>query len=301
MSGYTCKRCGYYTEYLCNYKKHLKRSLLCDPKISDNSLDDEKSKYLSKVKVITHTCKCGKEYTTRQGLYLHKKNCKYVDENTDETSNNITETSHDKTTIDRIKILEEELTHLKQTLQIHPTINNTTNNNNNTTNNNNNTTNNNTTNNNITLIINDFGNEDIKHIANDKEFLEKCMKELFTSAIENMVKKIYFDKDHPENNNIKMQNIKLNHVMIRKNGDWERTNVSGPAIKMIRKSKNILQDHYISSGESQKEIERMIEEELIEPDKKMTYLSKIISPDTNEHKIAISKVKGVISNYKFIS
>lgn len=275
---FSCKRCGYETKLLANLKTHFRRKksckdiLNCRIEILDllNDINSE----------LDFECDiCADRFKTKQGLVQHNNICKILE-------------------FDKLKkeneILNEEIHKLK--LQNNTTINNNNTTNNNTINNNNTTNNNNT---NITLIINDFGNESISHIVDDKQFLEKCMKELFTSAIENVVKKIYFDKEHPENNNIKMQNIKLNQVMIRKDGDWERTNISGPAIKMIRKSRNILQNHYISSGDSQKEIDRMIEEESIEPDRKMNFLNKVVLPDSNEHKSAISKVKGVISNYKF--
>jgi len=74
--------------------------------------------------------------------------------------------------------MKEEIAQLKQELQLrensgHITNNNTTINN----------TNNNNITNNITIVLNDFGKEDITHIMDDKNFLEDCLKELFTSAI----------------------------------------------------------------------------------------------------------------------
>ena len=72
---------------------------------------------------------------------------------------------------------------------------------------NNNITNNitNIINNNITIVLNDFGNEDISYIKDDKLFLDKCMKQL-SSGISTLIEKIYFDKENPQNHNIKMKN-----------------------------------------------------------------------------------------------
>lgn len=87
--------------------------------------------------------------------------------------------------------------------------------------------------------------------------------------------------------------------MIKQKDGWMRKHISGPAHKMIHKGKSILQSYYIESGEAQKAVDRMIDEDDNEPDMKLEYLHKLGIPDTNEHKQAVSKVKGVISNYKY--
>jgi len=161
-----------------------------------------------------------------------------------------------------------------------------------------NNTYNNTINQNITIVCN-FGEEDISYVIEDAKFLSGCMKEIFSSALESVVKKIYFDKDHPENHCIKMANIKKDQVMLKENDEWNRKHISGPAQKMIHKGKNILQTYYNSSDEYKATMQRMVEDEDLLPDRKLEYLNKLGRPETTEHKVAISKVKGVISNYKY--
>ena len=150
----------------------------------------------------------------------------------------------------------------------------------------------------IITIVCDFGHEDVSYVIRDNIFLKDCIKHLFTTAIESVIHKIYFSPEHPENHSIKMQNIKENQVIIKQNNEWFRKHISDPAHKMVYKGQNILQTYYFESGEAQKTIDRMMEQEVIEPDKKLDYLNRLSIPDTTEHKQAVSQVKGVISNYK---
>ena len=137
--------------------------------------------------------------------------------------------------------------------------------------------------------------ESISHVEHDGPFLDECLKKLHTSAIESVVEKVYFDDDHPENQTIFMKNVKLNQVMIREDGKWKRVNGHTPAVNMMQKSKKILHTYY---HEKVKDETYNIDEAL-EPDGKIMYFNKLMNPDTNEHKIAISKIKGIISNHKF--
>jgi len=98
-----------------------------------------------------------------------------------------------------------------------------------------------------------------------------------------------------------MKNIKENQVMVREDGKWKRKNIKSPAVKMVNKGKNILHTYYLESGKFQEALDKMMEEEDLSPDKKIEFLNKLGMPQSNEHKVAISKIKGVISNYKYAS
>lgn len=148
-------------------------------------------------------------------------------------------------------------------------------------------------NNNVTIIVNDFGKEETSHIEEDGQFLDECLKKLHTSAIESMVEKVYFDGDHPENHTILMKNVKMNQVMIRENGKWKRVNGHTPAVNMMKKSKRILHSYYNDKVRMYDECENIME------DGRIMYFDKLMNPNTNEHKIAISKIKGIISNHRF--
>ena len=141
-----------------------------------------------------HICKfCDKSFTRKTGLNKHLKICKY---NSD--------LEKDK----RILELEEKVEKLMMTSG--NTINNT--NSNNTTN----ITNNNNSNN--VFILNNYGNENKDYITND--YLLKLLKKPF-QAIPELIKHTHFNKEHPENQNIKITNKKQPYVKIRKNDKWE--------------------------------------------------------------------------------
>ena len=62
---YHCKSCGYSTSYKGNFNKHESSK---KHKIATNII----------TKQISQICVCGKEYSCRQNLYRHKKNCNHL-------------------------------------------------------------------------------------------------------------------------------------------------------------------------------------------------------------------------------
>lgn len=70
---YTCENCNYHTSRLSQFNRHL---LTAKHKMFthvDANVDD-KSQKSSKA----YVCDCGKAYTYRQSLYVHKKKCNYT-------------------------------------------------------------------------------------------------------------------------------------------------------------------------------------------------------------------------------
>ena len=65
---FQCESCHYYTSSKGDYNKHLKTAK--HKKITFGDANDPKP----------HICKCGKEFTHRQGLWKHKKSCANVNE-----------------------------------------------------------------------------------------------------------------------------------------------------------------------------------------------------------------------------
>ena len=84
---------------------------------------------------------------------------------------------------------------------------------------NNNTNSNNTNNNNNTIIINNYGEENTKYIT--KQFIVNLLKNKPFKAIPEMIKHTHFNKEHPENQNIKITNKKEPYVKIMKDNKWE--------------------------------------------------------------------------------
>ena len=73
--GFICEKCDYKCFRKSDYTKHLTTN-----KHKNN--DDQLHKTLKK-----YTCSCGKEYSFRQGLYLHKKKCKEQNNSDNESVN----------------------------------------------------------------------------------------------------------------------------------------------------------------------------------------------------------------------
>ena len=82
----------------------------------------------------------------------------------------------------------------------------------------------------INVQINDRGRENWAYISNIE--LAKLMKA--TNAFpEEMVKRLHFDKDHPENHNVLMKNQRQNQLMVRDNNSWKIVDKDNEILSMI--------------------------------------------------------------------
>jgi hypothetical protein len=146
---YECKRCGYTCDRLCNLKKHFSRKVECESKYSSESISSlltELNGNEKKTKI--YQCdNCGKEYSSRSGLFMHKKKnvCKVTDD-----INKLTET------VQQLMIKNKELDSLTAR-QNTPQINNGVINN-------------------IQINLNNYGEESLQHLSLD--FLNDCVKRL---------------------------------------------------------------------------------------------------------------------------
>jgi hypothetical protein len=104
---YECERCGYISNHLANFRKHLERINTCEPVLNKISVK-ELLKKINKDKEFK--CKlCSKSFTHKSSLYRHKKEC-------DDTKK-------------QINYLLEEIDKLKKQQKGNTTINNNCNNN----------------------------------------------------------------------------------------------------------------------------------------------------------------------------
>ena len=154
-----CNLCDYKCIKKSNFVKHLTtekhKKRLLDDQIMTN--DDQK---VAKVAQPLFTCECGKKYKYKQGLSVHKKNCKFfLDEQSDNSNNKLT-LSNDVV----LKLLNDnqELKNIivQQQTQISELIPKVGNNNNN------------TINNNQKFNINVFLNEQCKDAINMSDFVK---------------------------------------------------------------------------------------------------------------------------------
>lgn len=266
-----CARCGYSTDRISNLKHHLLRKKTCEDVLSCKKIPSELLSDMEKDKAgFNHSCQhCGLAFKTRQGIRKHSFKCNHVNK--------------------ELERLTEEYIRMKHELDVLKASNNKT------INVTNNVTNNFT--NNITIVLNNFGQEDTSYVEKDKEFLDQCMKDLLTNAVRSVIEKIYFDVEHPENHTIKMKNFKTNQVVVHDDGIWQNKHTSETIPKMLHRGKRILHNHYLESGEDKKRIEQP--DEHGDAVMKFNYLNNISLSNTLDYKSAVSKIKNVISNYKF--
>ena len=279
---YICKRCNYCTDRVSNIKQHLRKKKTCPDKMNSGfSVEDLLKDYHThhEYSLYEYSCQfCGHIFKSRQGLHKHMTKC------------NIERTDKE------LKRLSEENEQIKKTLEA---MNKSTTNSHieyNTTNNTTNIITNNNITNNITIVLNEFGKEDMSYIEGDKEFLNGCMKDLLTNAIRTVIDRIYFDTEHPENRTIMMKNFKLNQVMVYDSGQWKQRHTSETIPKMLHNGKKILHNHFVDSGDDQRIIDADEDDVAM---MKFNYLNNVVLPNTNEYKSAVSKIKSAISNHKY--
>lgn len=286
--SYNCERCGYTTNVLCNFKSHLKRKNQCYDLSSCGkscyTLLEPYEKDRSNFKFVCEFC--DRRFETSQGKYQHKQHCKNKEifDEKDQLINTL-----------QAKIAELQNTSQSTTINNNNTINNNTINQNNTINEN--TINQNIT---ITIVVNNFGNECLDHVINDNAFLDKCMKELQTTALSNIVNKLYYDKDHPENHTIFLKNIKRNEVMVHEDGEWRSRTFHETIPKLIYNGQRVLNTHLPKHMEEQAKHSDLPEEDIANiQHKKNNYVNDLLIPETKAYKQAAAAAKTVVSSHKF--
>ena len=259
MVEYLCHRCGYNTNKKSNIIQHLNRKKICKPILGDISIEEIKKHYNFEIKEMTqndpkmtqndpkmtqndpkmtpndpkmtpndpkqkYKCNyCNKCYSKNCHLRRHEKTCKKKQE-----TEALVISQNDK-----IMKMEKEIEELKKKST---TTNNITNNNNN-----------NTINNNI--HINNYGEENLKHLRS------KDFKDIICSmynAVPQLIEKIHFDPEHPENQNIKYTNKKFPYLKIMKDNKWQLVNKKHELFDLIDNKCYLLKEKYYKILEKKK-------------------------------------------------
>jgi hypothetical protein len=227
-----CSFCEYSTERLYNLKRHVgvmhskeneeKKSASSDGKSKKYQCTKcnkgyDKPSLLKKHEEVcsgpksSMTCpNCSMVFDTRQAKYKHKFKC----ENTQTITNN---------------------------------TNNITNNNQQTNSHNTNTTNNNVNSHNnyhVHIHMHNFGEENREHLQVD--FIKQCFA-LGPHGVSPMIDKIFFDKEHPENHNVKLISLKHSLCEVFKDHEWVPHGLKDIIDRMITKCADTILDHV--SGE----------------------------------------------------
>ena len=170
-----------------------------------------------------HVCGCGKSYSCKQSLYVHKKKC---NKQSCEQQMNLFMEQLEKVQ-QKNEELKEELKQLKAEKSV------TTNNN---------TNNIETQNNNITINLNAHGCENLDYLSQTD--LIDSIHHVFKS-IPNLVAKIYFNPEHPENHNIKITDRRSPYISVyTKDNKWKLANKRDTVENMIDNSFLMLDDTF---------------------------------------------------------
>ena len=156
---------------------------------------------------------CGKSFTRKYGLKCHLKVCDLKKENENDKKKLELE---NQILIEKLNKLEKKVNNIENTKD--SSVNNSHNNTNNNITNNNNSNNNNCNNDNsMNIHINNYGCENKDYIT--KDYLIKLLKAPF-QAIPKLIEYTHFNKEHPENQNIKLPNKKQPYVKVLKDDKW---------------------------------------------------------------------------------
>ena len=192
---------------------------------------------------------CGKKYSYRQSLHVHKRSCVVVETApVQNETNSIQDIQHQKQIDEMKQAFDKERQEMKLAFEetMKEQINKILEKHAGTTNcNNTNTTN--IANQHINININSFGNENTDYIDN-KSFLA-CISKVYKS-IPTLLEKIHFDPKHPENHNIKITNKKLPYASVMGNNQkWKTVDRKDAIETMVLNGYNMLDEKYAENKE----------------------------------------------------
>lgn len=218
-------------------------------------------KHMNGNKENKYKCTCGKTFSYRQGLHGHRKKCIQTQTNINQPEQVIQVLQQELNKKDQElnkkdeelnkkdqeqKIMREEMDELRKKVEFlfEKTSGNTTNNNTNNINSQTNIEN-------QYIVVNSFGNENIGHLTD--QIICQLIKNAPFTCVPQLIEKIHFDPEHPENHNIKITNKKMNYAEIVKNNKWVTANKKKVIDDIIENSYNLLDEKYTENKESMSE------------------------------------------------
>jgi len=267
---YTCKRCGYESEYKHCLQNHFKRKVICkviDEDISIDILLDELVDNKDE-SVKTYDCEyCGKKFNKCSNKSRHKNICKKKPKDTETIVNELSE---------QVKKLQSKI----DESQIPNTTQNITNN----------TQNNNTQNiTNINVKLKDFGRENMDAVP------DSLMSYLFMELrFRDLLSQLHCDPNFPENQNIRIRSVKGETLEIFRNNKWDIVSFSKGLQELLLQGHRIFKDFY------KKDKERILEEDMDETDLKeiLSQLQKIEDLNKTEIKPLIEDLQMMLEEFK---
>ena len=208
MVYYECNICNFATNLKGNYKQHLNckkhfnnknNSLMSMVKTQKDPKKTQKDPKKTQKDPVFLCHFCGSQFSS----YAHKRRheihrCKEVASLKDK----------------KIKTLEKEKKKLEKQIEKMidkvGTVNNTTNNTQN------------------IIVVNNYGKENTDYLTFDK--IKKLLDRPYDS-VQELIKMLHFDSNHPENHNVKITNKKEPYALVWNNPIWE-----------LRKKKSVVKD-----------------------------------------------------------
>ena len=247
---YNCVRCGYETNHKGHFLNHLNRKKICKSILEDISIEDIKKHYeleftpnntqttpkrhlndtqttpkqhpndtLLISKLCTRVCKyCNKIFTRKSGLKKHLNICIVKKESETLIIKQEEEIQQMKLEIEELKTKSASTSNITNTINTNNNINNSKN-----------------------IIINNYGDENIKHL-HSKDFRDILCS--MYNSVPKLIEKIHFDPNHPENQNIKYTNKKLPYLKVMKDNKWQLVNKKNELFDLIDTKCYLLKEKY---------------------------------------------------------
>ena len=216
---YRCSHCDYETNIKCNYERHINKKRSCYKELCDIETKSESDKYSQNVHLGSQNVhlrpndglmrceKCDKLFNTVYNLKRHQLACVGVDSLTcsicyKRFSCRQAKSNHKKYNRCHYQLPKHQAP-IEQVITVNGDHNTLTNNN---------------------LTINVFGNENLEHISNDGNVLQRLCgygkKGVY--GLSDIVKEVHCNNDIPENNTIIKPHEHGDGVMIMgDNNEWE--------------------------------------------------------------------------------
>ena len=288
---FQCSKCNYFSDRKFNLKRHfnvkhceflnfddtLKNEQKVSPKIQKVSPNEQKvSPNEQKVSPCLFCLKCNKIYKTKRHLQHHYTKCKGVDELT-------CSKCMVSFTTKQAKYKHIKANNCKARSIIYARTPNVENITNNITHNINNNIQNIIQNNNF--IINNFGSERIDHISHND------IVKILASGINTIplyIEKKHFDKNFPENNNIKY--TLENKCKVYEDDDWKEKDLALLSSSLIQENSEVLllycEDNDIKLAEDIQNVD------------KYEHIKNKLFLVNDKYNIILSKIKELIKNTK---
>ena len=116
-----CSMCDYRCSYISEYNRHLLTT-----KHKKQIMADVENKKI-KGSVAEYKCECGKSYMQRQGLFKHKKKCKYLEKEEEKVEEkNDNDPSYKELLLQAMKAIEKKDEQINKMIPLIGNNNNTT-------------------------------------------------------------------------------------------------------------------------------------------------------------------------------